>query len=66
MSGSGLYNNAAFVTGLMAFILFVIAIASFEGYVSANVVGTFAPADWAFLGILSAIVAVACYSKANE
>jgi hypothetical protein len=58
-----LYSGAAFVTGLFAFLLFVVAIADYEGYLSTNVIGTFTYIDFAFLGIIFAIVALACSAK---
>lgn len=62
---ANLYNGAAFVSGLFAFLLIVVAIADYEGYLSTNIVGTFTYIDFAFLGVIFVIVALACSAKAD-
>jgi hypothetical protein len=60
-----LYSGAAFVAGLLALLLFVVAIADYLNYLSTNIVGTFTYADFTFLGIVFVIVALACAAKAD-
>jgi hypothetical protein len=60
------YGTYAFVAALAGTLLFVAGVAEYLGYLSSSLVLNINPTEFAVLGILAIIVAVACNIKSGD
>lgn len=55
-----------FYLALLSFLLFVLGIAEYEGFLSSGLLDGLTPQAWAVFGILAAIAAIAIYSRESS
>ncbi len=60
------YGTYAFIAALGGTLLFAAAVAEYLGYLSSSLVLSINSTELSVLGILAIIVAIACYSKAED